>query len=146
MSVHALRGIHEHAQRRKVRTSTRLREPKSDIWSQFWDRGFSGKALLDYSVFVNQCGEEWIEKLKKITAKPGTSINISDWVSFVSFDTMGYAGFGDTFGMVRDGKAHFYMTTVRFWSIFLSSSLMQTLQQIESAMKGLCMFSEVRRV
>lgn len=93
-SVHAIRDIKSHAQRRR-----------------YWDRAFSGKALGEYAYFVKNCGDEWIAQLEK-RADTGKAVNMADWCSFVAFDIMGWLGFGDSFGMLAAGTPHFYMKFV----------------------------------
>ncbi|KAL8283453.1 hypothetical protein RQP46_005863 [Phenoliferia psychrophenolica] len=93
-SVFSIRGLKEHSERRK-----------------YWDRAFGAKPLADYMNFVRECGEEWIEQLTNM-AKAGTVVNMTDWSIFLTFDVMGIAAFGESFGLVKSGKGNFYVSTL----------------------------------
>lgn len=66
-SVHAIRDVHGHAQRRK-----------------YWDRGFSGKALAEYQAQIKERTEQFIQALRKASERG--PVTISDWCTFVAFD------------------------------------------------------------
>jgi hypothetical protein len=42
----------------------------------------------------------------------GTSIDMTTWFNFYSFDVMGDMAFGKPFNMLRDGVKHWFMTTL----------------------------------
>lgn len=42
--------------------------------------------------------------LQAFEARTGTSINLTDWISFFAFDTMGRVAYNQEFGMIKNGK------------------------------------------
>ena len=81
LSVHALRDIPSHAARRK-----------------YWDRGFSGAALSEYTPRIIEKGEFFVSRLKQISQNG--PVDISEWTNYLLFDIMGELGFGQSFEMV----------------------------------------------
>lgn len=65
--MHALRGLQEHAHRRK-----------------YWDRAFSPKALSEYQVQVKECTDLFIQRLESASAKG--PVQMDHWCTFVAFD------------------------------------------------------------
>ncbi|KAK1689370.1 benzoate 4-monooxygenase cytochrome P450 [Colletotrichum godetiae] len=91
-SLQLVRDKQEHAQRRKS-----------------WDRGFSSKALRDYEFRVADYTNQLLANIDKNKGKP---FNISDWFNFYSFDVMGDLAFGKSFGMLKEGIKHYFMTSL----------------------------------
>nr|XP_036579748.1 cytochrome p450 [Colletotrichum truncatum]KAF6787428.1 cytochrome p450 [Colletotrichum truncatum] len=91
-SLQLVRDKQEHSQRRKA-----------------WDRGFSSKALRDYEFRVANYTNQL---LGQIEAHKGKPFNIADWFNFYSFDVMGDLAFGKTFGMLKEGIKHYFMTSL----------------------------------
>lgn len=110
-SLQLVRDKQEHSQRRKA-----------------WDRGFSSKgaflpkqdtrlaqllttttALRDYEFRVSKYTDQL---LSQIEAHKGRPFNVADWFNFYSFDVMGDLAFGKTFGMLREGVKHYFMTAL----------------------------------
>ncbi|KAK1450111.1 cytochrome P450 [Colletotrichum melonis] len=91
-SLQLVRDKQEHAQRRKS-----------------WDRGFSSKALRDYEFRVADYTNQLLASIDKNKGKP---FNISDWFNFYSFDVMGDLAFGKSFGMLKEGIKHYFMTSL----------------------------------
>ncbi|KAK1613515.1 benzoate 4-monooxygenase cytochrome P450 [Colletotrichum phormii] len=91
-SLQLVRDKQEHAQRRKS-----------------WDRGFSSKALRDYEFRVADYTNQLLANIDKNKGRP---FNISDWFNFYSFDVMGDLAFGKSFGMLKEGIKHYFMTSL----------------------------------
>ncbi|OHE92733.1 cytochrome P450 [Colletotrichum orchidophilum] len=91
-SLQLVRDKQEHAQRRKS-----------------WDRGFSSKALRDYEFRVADYTNQLLANIDK---NKGKRFNISDWFNFYSFDVMGDLAFGKSFGMLKEGIKHYFMTSL----------------------------------
>lgn len=58
-------------------------------------------ALTDYEPRVQEVINDLVQALE---ARTGTSINLTDWVSFFAFDAMGRVAYNHEFGMVKNGK------------------------------------------
>ncbi|KAK2031720.1 cytochrome P450 [Colletotrichum zoysiae] len=91
-SLQLVRDKQEHSQRRKV-----------------WDKGFSSKALRDYEFRVADYTDQL---LSQIDTHKGQPFNITDWFNFYSFDIMGDLAFGKSFGMLKGGVKHYFMTSL----------------------------------
>ncbi|KAK2054550.1 cytochrome P450 [Colletotrichum caudatum] len=91
-SLQLVRDKQEHAQRRKA-----------------WDKGFSSKALRDYEFRV---ADYTNQLLSQIDTYKGQPFNITDWFNFYSFDIMGDLAFGKSFGMLKGGVKHYFMTSL----------------------------------
>ncbi|KAK1585655.1 cytochrome P450 [Colletotrichum navitas] len=91
-SLQLVRDKQEHTQRRKA-----------------WDKGFSSKALRDYEFRV---ADYTNQLLSQIDAHTGQPFNITDWFNFYSFDVMGDMAFGKSFGMLKEGIKHHFMTSL----------------------------------
>ncbi|OKP14021.1 Tryprostatin B 6-hydroxylase [Penicillium subrubescens] len=84
VSLQTDRDKQEHARRRKV-----------------WDQGFSSRALRDYEPRVSHYTGQLIDAIEK---QLGSSVDISRWFNYYSFDVMGDLAFGKSFNMLIDGK------------------------------------------
>jgi cytochrome P450 len=84
-SLHFTTDKDEHRQRRKI-----------------WDRAFNANALRGYEPRLNRHALALISKLKEQATR--SSVRISDWVNFYSFDVMGDVGFSRSFNMVEKGE------------------------------------------
>ncbi|KAF4877796.1 Cytochrome P450 monooxygenase FCK2 [Colletotrichum siamense] len=91
-SLQLVRDKQEHSVRRKA-----------------WDRGFSSKALRDYEFRVANYTNQLLDQIEAHKGKP---FNIADWFNFYSFDVMGDLAFGKTFGMLKEGIKHYFMTSL----------------------------------
>ncbi|EKG22458.1 Cytochrome P450 [Macrophomina phaseolina MS6] len=58
-------------------------------------------ALADYEPRVQEVINDLIQALK---ARTGSSVNLTDWISFFAFDVMGRVAYNHEFGMIKDGK------------------------------------------
>lgn len=47
--------------------------------------------------------------MEHVASYSGKPINVSRWFSYYSFDVMGDLAFGKSFGMLKTGKAHYFM-------------------------------------
>jgi len=50
--------------------------------------------------------------LAHIEKTKGQSVNVTDWFNFYSFDVMGDLAFGKSFGMLKEGIKHYFMTSL----------------------------------
>ncbi|OAL56028.1 cytochrome P450 [Pyrenochaeta sp. DS3sAY3a] len=77
---------------------------------RIWDRGFSSKALKSYEERIQTYT---LQLLHAITERKGSSMNMTDWFSFYSFDVMADLAFGKSFNMLLTGEAHFVLNILR---------------------------------
>ncbi|KAK7447292.1 benzoate 4-monooxygenase cytochrome P450 [Colletotrichum acutatum] len=68
-----------------------------------------GLALRDYEFRVADYTNQLLASIDKNKGKP---FNISDWFNFYSFDVMGDLAFGKSFGMLKEGIKHYFMTSL----------------------------------
>lgn len=47
--------------------------------------------------------------MEQVASNSGKPINVSRWFNYYSFDVMGDLAFGKSFGMLKTGKAHYFM-------------------------------------
>jgi hypothetical protein len=87
-SVHAIKGIEEHQVRRNYCAHSERRRSCPPTRSA-GDKGFSGPALQQYSIYIKNRAEEFVDNLKK---RIGTDVDLSLWCSWLAFDTMGDVG------------------------------------------------------
>ncbi|KAJ0312193.1 hypothetical protein COL516b_001265 [Colletotrichum fioriniae] len=66
-------------------------------------------ALRDYEFRVADYTNQLLASIDKNKGKP---FNISDWFNFYSFDVMGDLAFGKSFGMLKEGIKHYFMTSL----------------------------------
>ncbi|RYP33768.1 hypothetical protein DL767_004635 [Monosporascus sp. MG133] len=92
IALNVIRKHEYHAQRRKA-----------------WDRAFSAKALRGYQPHVAYYTDLL---LKQIQSRAGQPVNVADWFSFYAFDIMGSLSYSESFGMLRRGEKHPFMTTL----------------------------------
>ncbi|KAB2571168.1 Tryprostatin B 6-hydroxylase [Lasiodiplodia theobromae] len=92
-----------------------IADPTIHSWRRrILDRGFSSKGkwlphlairsrlpLADYEPRVQEVINDLIRALE---ARTGSSVNLTDWISFFAFDAMGRVAYSQEFGMIRDGK------------------------------------------
>jgi len=67
-----------------------------------WDRAFNANALREYEPRLNRHALTLMSKLKEQATR--SSVRITDWVNFYSFDVMGDVGFNRSFDMMEKGK------------------------------------------
>ncbi|KAF4544390.1 Cytochrome P450 [Lasiodiplodia theobromae] len=63
--------------------------------------GAKAQSLADYEPRVQEVINDLIRALE---ARTGSSVNLTDWISFFAFDAMGRVAYSQEFGMIRDGK------------------------------------------
>ncbi|KAJ0280391.1 hypothetical protein COL940_006213 [Colletotrichum noveboracense] len=85
-SLQLVRDKQEHSVRRKA-----------------WD------PLRDYEFRVANYTNQLLDQIEAHRGKP---FNIADWFNFYSFDVMGDLAFGKTFGMLKEGIKHYFMTSL----------------------------------
>ncbi|KAL0253146.1 hypothetical protein SLS55_010599 [Diplodia seriata] len=95
-----------------------ITDPALHSWRRrILDRGFSSKgkpmlfdirtlsnvfpALADYEPRVQEVIDDLVQAFE---ARAGTTINLTDWISFFAFDVMGRVAYNQEFGMVKGGK------------------------------------------
>jgi cytochrome P450 len=84
-SIHMTREPESHKQRRRA-----------------WDRGFSVKALATYEPRIKTKADAFVQQLRQSK----TSIDVSAWSMFFSFDVMGEVGLGKDFNNLTGGTEH----------------------------------------
>lgn len=84
-STQTTRNKDEHKRRRKA-----------------WDHAFNAKALREYEPRLNRHALALMSRLQEQAKQ--TTVRITDWVNFYSFDVMGDVGFNRSFGMVEKGE------------------------------------------
>jgi hypothetical protein len=84
-STHTCRDKQEHKKRRKT-----------------WDHALSAKALREYEPRLNRHALALMTRLKE--EAQNSSVRITNWVNFYSFDVMGDIGFSRSFGMLEKGE------------------------------------------
>lgn len=84
-STQTTRNKDEHRRRRKA-----------------WDHAFNAKALRDYEPRLNRHALALMSRLQEQAKQ--SSVRITNWVNFYSFDVMGDVGFSRSFGMVEKGE------------------------------------------
>jgi cytochrome P450 len=67
-----------------------------------WDHALSAKALREYEPRLNRHARALMSQLEAQTMQ--SSVRITNWVNFYSFDVMGDVGFNRSFGMVEKGE------------------------------------------
>ncbi|BCR94858.1 cytochrome P450 [Aspergillus luchuensis] len=100
-SLHAHRNREAHDQRRRV-----------------WSPGFSDKSLRAYEKRIQVYREKLIKLLT--SAGDGQAINISNYLTWYSYDVMGDLAFGKTFGMLDASANH--------WAIQILNDMLKPLE------------------
>lgn len=77
---------------------------------RIWDRAFSVKTINGYHPRVVAHLDEFERELAN---KQHQAIDVTDWFNFLSFDVMGDVSFGTEFNLVKTGKMHFAIETIR---------------------------------
>ncbi|KAI1386119.1 cytochrome P450 [Hypoxylon trugodes] len=83
-----------------------------DIRRGIWNKGFSNKALAIYEERVVEYAEMLASQIERL-AREGTTVNVSDWFYWFTFDVMGEFAFARSFGMLQDEKWHFAVRLLR---------------------------------
>ncbi|CCM05245.1 uncharacterized protein FIBRA_07455 [Fibroporia radiculosa] len=76
---------------------------------QVWNRAFSTASVKKYEPIVIRRAAQLVEALKTKCGEAetkGAQVNMSDWLSFFSFDFMGDFVFSGPFDLLRDGDAN----------------------------------------
>ena len=84
-STHTCRDKQEHKKRRKA-----------------WDHALGAKALREYEPRLNRHALALMTRLKE--EAQNSSVRVTNWVNFYSFDVMGDIGFSRSFGMLEKGE------------------------------------------
>ncbi|KAL1649145.1 hypothetical protein SLS58_001717 [Diplodia intermedia] len=88
-----------------------ITDPALHSWRRrILDKGFSSKGkwlphfsttLADYEPRVQEVIDDLVQAFE---ARAGTTINLTDWISFFAFDVMGRVAYNHEFGMIKGGK------------------------------------------
>ncbi|TGJ79166.1 hypothetical protein E0Z10_g9599 [Xylaria hypoxylon] len=96
LTITAARNVDDHDARRRI-----------------WERGFSPKSLtvyeeriIHYAELLSTQIENLVYEGDSINNCKGAIINITDWISWFSFDVMGEFAFSRSFRMLQDRKWH----------------------------------------
>ncbi|KAJ7481150.1 cytochrome P450 [Mycena galericulata] len=68
---------------------------------RIWNRGMSSESLEEYETILEERVAQLMERLGGLS---GSTIDISKWFSYFTFDVMGDMAFGGGFEMLRDGR------------------------------------------
>ncbi|KAI8635538.1 cytochrome P450 monooxygenase-like protein [Xylariaceae sp. FL1651] len=71
---------------------------------------FSTKALRDQEDVVQKYMDLFVQQLAKLGQQGKKDLNMSDVFNWLAFDIIGDLAFGEPFGAVEDGHAHFWIT------------------------------------
>ncbi|KAL4734141.1 Tryprostatin B 6-hydroxylase [Aspergillus similis] len=88
MSLHSYRDRTAHDQRRRV-----------------WSAGFGDRALRGYEQRIRVYRQKLFQRLEEM-AGSGSTINVSKWFNFYSYDTMGDLAFSRSFDMLDTSRNH----------------------------------------
>ncbi|PVH97979.1 putative cytochrome P450 [Periconia macrospinosa] len=99
--------------------------------------GFSSKALFEQEEIVQQCVDQFVQKIGE-AAKGSEPVDMKSWYEMVAFDVLGEMAFGESFHCVDSGKPHFWqqMTTEHLFFITLLDNMRRypLLRQIGSTL------------
>ncbi|EIM81015.1 cytochrome P450 [Stereum hirsutum FP-91666 SS1] len=90
-SVHALKDIDAHAQRRR-----------------YWDKAMTGPAVKNYLVFLEECVDHLCRRLREDYKKASVQ-NLSRIMDHLVFDVIGEVTCARSFGMIENGEDHTYI-------------------------------------
>ncbi|KAL4939655.1 hypothetical protein BDV06DRAFT_214127 [Aspergillus oleicola] len=76
-----------------------------------WDMGFSSKTLRNYEDRVSKYTNQLVAAVERAVTV-GTSIDMSKWSNYYSFDVMGDMAFGKSFGMLLNGQDTYFLTAL----------------------------------
>jgi tryprostatin B 6-hydroxylase len=85
---------------------------------RIWSPAFSDKALRDYAQRIKVYEDQLISRLDDASSS-ATSLNVSKWFNYYSFDAMGELAFGRSFDMLRNNQEH--------WAVSLLNSGLEAL-------------------
>ncbi|EIN09211.1 cytochrome P450 [Punctularia strigosozonata HHB-11173 SS5] len=74
---------HLHSQRRRI-----------------WERAFTPTNIKEYEEVVRRRANELVKQLR---SKKGSALDLSSWITYLSFDVMGDVAYGGLFNLVSDG-------------------------------------------
>ncbi|CZR65384.1 related to isotrichodermin C-15 hydroxylase (cytochrome P-450 monooxygenase CYP65A1) [Phialocephala subalpina] len=77
-----------------------------------FSHAFSEKALRDQEPIVNLYVNKMISRLRDVCKEP---VNISAWINFATFDTIGDLTFGESFQCLENGRLHWWAANIYTW-------------------------------
>ncbi|KAF7315571.1 hypothetical protein MIND_00072400 [Mycena indigotica] len=80
-----------------------LRGEMHDNRRRIWNRGMSSESLRGYEDFLAIRLQQLLDRLDEIAKSPKAELDISEWISYLTFDFMGDMAFGRGFNMLVDG-------------------------------------------
>ncbi|KAJ6446846.1 4-coumarate-CoA ligase [Purpureocillium lavendulum] len=81
-----------------------------------WDKGLGASALRDYEPRVVDYTTQLLDRIEQ---SHGVPMDAAKWFNLYSFDVMGDIGFGRGFGMLRDGKANYLVSSSRNFMVLV---------------------------
>ncbi|CRG84333.1 toxin biosynthesis cytochrome P450 monooxygenase, putative [Talaromyces islandicus] len=88
-------------------------------------RAFSASALESHERLLNPFVNTLMQKLKQMSAKKDSVVDMTEWYNYVMFDFMALELFGESLGCLEDGKYHAWVDmlfgSIKAWA-FLSQS------------------------
>ncbi|KAK5631624.1 hypothetical protein RRF57_007338 [Xylaria bambusicola] len=73
---------------------------------------FSTKALNAQETLVQQCWDQFVEKIGPLSRETPGGIDIVKWFEMATFDILGEMAFGEGFHCVETGKHHFWLDLI----------------------------------
>nr|GAT50699.1 predicted protein [Mycena chlorophos] len=70
---------------------------------RIWNRGMSSESLRGYEAILAIRLQQLLDRLDGIAKSPQPSVDITEWISYLTFDFMGDMAFGGGFNMLLDG-------------------------------------------
>ncbi|KAF7315569.1 hypothetical protein MIND_00072200 [Mycena indigotica] len=80
-----------------------LKGDMHDNRRRIWNRGMSSESLRGYEGILAIRLEQLLDRLDEIAKTPKAELDISEWISYLTFDFMGDMAFGGGFNMLLDG-------------------------------------------
>ncbi|PGG97502.1 hypothetical protein AJ79_09172 [Helicocarpus griseus UAMH5409] len=88
------------------------RDPvKHSEMRRYLSSAFSDRSLREQEYLVAGVIDEFVEQIGKVGSKP-EGVDLTTWFNLLTFDVIGELAFGESFGGVKSGKTHFWISVV----------------------------------
>lgn len=98
--IFAMQNPHDHATRRKLFA----RAFSNSNMKSSWETEIRHKTMLA------------VNKIKLDAAQPGKGADVLKWWTLMATDVITHLSFGESFGMLDQGKVSVYMCRLRYWN------------------------------
>ncbi|KAI1077061.1 putative cytochrome P450 [Whalleya microplaca] len=71
---------------------------------------FRASALRSQEHVIHEHTDLFVDQLRRLGASTGESMNMTDWLEWLTFDIIGELTFGEPFHAVRDAKTNYWVT------------------------------------